>query len=146
MGVLMSNCLETQVMQGCYNGDTPVAIHYIYSKDAAGLTVLNTVITNAAGAVVAGASASNTLIGVCQAKASQPHVFSGVNIPALKSIWTLPITASSPVSRFQVTVRDALGSDISVRVLAISSTQFSIDATVALSGVSIFVDPIKTLS
>jgi hypothetical protein len=75
-----------------------------------------------------------------------PHVFRNATIPAGNSVWTVPAASASPVSRFQVTVRNSLGSDILVRVLSLNTTQFSIDATVASSNSEIFVEPMQTFS
>jgi hypothetical protein len=130
---------------GCFNGQTVTILYTIGTNKTDGLWQ-KTAIVDAAGTIVAGADASNTTIGACQIKMPRPHVFKNVNIPTGQSFWVVPITATSPVSQFQVTVRNALGSDISVRVLVINSTEFSIDAAVASNNVNIFVEPIETLS
>jgi hypothetical protein len=74
----------------------------------------------------------------------KPHEFKNATIPQGQSIWTVPPTAASPVSKFQITVRDINGSVVAVRAVAISQTTFKITSPLAISGVSIFVNPIET--
>jgi hypothetical protein len=74
------------------------------------------------------------------------HVFKNASIPASNSIWTVPATAASPVSRFQVTARDVKGSTLDIKVNGLTTTTFSIDATVASSNIQIFVEPMDTIS
>jgi hypothetical protein len=76
----------------------------------------------------------------------KPHVFNNANIPVGSSTWNLPVTAASPVSQHQVTVRNALGSVVDVRVTSLTTTSFRIDAPVASSNVRIFAEPMETLS
>ncbi len=75
-----------------------------------------------------------------------PHEFKNVNIPALESIWTVPLSAQSPISSFQITVRNEFGSDVMLRAVGISPTQFKISVPLAVNSVTIFVNPIKTFS
>jgi hypothetical protein len=74
----------------------------------------------------------------------KPHEFKNATIPQGESIWTVPPTAASPVSKFQITVRDINGSVVAVRAVAISQTTFKITSPLSISGVSIFVNPIET--
>jgi hypothetical protein len=140
----MTNCFLAEKSIGCFNGTTPVEIHTVYSTDATGAVVLKTRITDATGVVVAGASATNTVVGACTTQSLRPHVFTNATIPAGASTWGLPATASSPVGRYLVTVRDSAGATISIRVTSTTTTQFVIQAALSISNVSIFVVPIQT--
>jgi hypothetical protein len=83
---------------------------------------------------------------VSGATTTTPHVFKNASIPAGNSVWTVPSTSASPVSRFQVTARDAKGSTLDIKVTGLTTTTFSIDATVASSNIEIFVEPMQTFS
>ena len=71
------SCKENDPIVGCYTADDGtrqnVAIHYEYGVSATGGSVLAAVrITDAGGAIVAGATAENTTPGACPV--AQPDV------------------------------------------------------------------------
>jgi hypothetical protein len=140
-------CINYDTQIGCYNGTQTVFIRTFVGKDAAGLTINEaTVITDAIGTPIAAANGTNVTIGACITPSMQSHVFLNKALPAGISTWAVPSTSASPISNFQITVRDQNGSDVLVRVRALTSTTFEIESAVATPSVSIFVQPLQTLS
>jgi hypothetical protein len=79
--------------------------------------------------------------------ASQPHLFANKNLIAGLNTFTVPASASSNTSQFQVTARRvSTGADVSLRFVPINNTSFNIDVATATTGVNIYVNPIDTTS
>ncbi len=125
----MNSCQDAQVIQGCYNGNTPVSIHYIYGKNAAGLTALNTVITDAAGTPVAGANATNTVVGSCPIQRPKFRAVQPLNVGA--NTITHALNLPAPISSIVDIRDDVTGQTILARVSA--ETANTLVITVAAS-------------
>jgi hypothetical protein len=135
MGILMNNCQDAQVIQGCYNGNTQVSIHYIYGKDAAGHTVLNTVITDAAGNPVAGANATNTTVGACPLQRPKFRAIQPLN--AGSNTITHSLNLPNPISSI-VDIRDNVTNEtILARVSSETDNTLVITVTTAVSAARI---------
>ncbi len=126
----MTSCQDAQVIQGCHNGITPVSIHYIYGKDAAGLTVLNTVITDAAGTPIAGANASNTIVGACLLQPKKFRDVRPLNVGANTINHNLAFTASN--AAFVEVRDDTTGELIATRVSNELANSLAVTITVSV--------------